>query len=127
MNYLIELINYMNYKNKYLKYKSKYLKHKTQFGGNRFTLIINCIPPFDMYYYFYKYFIVDNLKPTNIYTFDSSIPWIPCDNIVAYYHGQTDLQTSDGGYDELSWPKRITDPIFRGTQDYENNNYRLEI
>ncbi len=126
----------MNYEKKYLKYKSKYLNYKTQFGGNnRFTLIIKRR-------YDNTYYIVDNLKPSNIYTFEiclgdvaesvgksffvDSRDSITCDNIVAYYFDQTMLKTSDGGYDGLNWPKELSEPIFRGTRDDENKKYRLE-
>lgn len=131
----------MNYEKKYLKYKSKYLKYKTQLGGyNRFTLIIKRRYP--QAEYWYNYYIVDNLKPSNIYTFeiesgDGTVSAgksffvdkrdnINCDNIVAYYFDQTMLKTSDGGYVGLNWPKKLSEPIFRGTQDDENNKYRID-
>jgi hypothetical protein len=131
----------MNYEKKYLKYKSKYLNYKTQFGGNnRFTLIIK--RRYDNTYYWYNYYIIDNLKPSNIYTFEiclgdaaesvgksffvDSRDSITCDNIVAYYFDQTMLKTSDGGYVGINWPKKLSEPIFRGTLDDENKKYRLE-
>ncbi len=130
----------MNYEKKYLKYKSKYLNYKTQFGGNnRFTLIIK--RRYDNLYYWYDYYIVDNLKPSNIYTYQKCLEdpaesvgkrsvtlWdsITCDNIVVSYFDQTVLKTSDGAYPGLKWPINISEPIFKGSQDDENQKYRLE-
>ena len=58
--------------------------------------------------------------------FVNRIDSITCDNIVAYYFDQTMLKTSDGGYVGINWPKKLSEPIFRGTLDDENKKYRLE-
>ena len=135
MNYIIYMNNiffinyiiYMNYEKKYLKYKAKYIKYKIQFGGiNRFTLIIKrrYIPDeYGMPYYNYDHFIVDNLKPENIYSFDKEERFFPkgYDNIVARYFDQH-LEYPNGlkVVPEIIWPE--------GLMWYEivNKNYRLE-
>jgi len=119
----------MNYEKKYLKYKSKYLKYKTQFAGNnRFTLIIKRrYINFCHDCYWYIYFIVDNLKPSNIYTYDKNrVSWVPRDNIVAHYYDQTMLKTTDGAYPGIEWPTEISKPVLTCSKDYENNDYRLK-
>ena len=123
-------INSNLYRIKYLKYKAKYTELKAQIGGtNRFTLIIR--PYWNIYHHSYKYYIIDNKKPTNIDVFDSSIifyfsdPTKTHENIVAYYNDQTSLIT-EGDYDGLQWPTVKNPPVFIDTPPHENLIYREE-